>query len=174
MTEGKPKCRSANKMSETAPKTEKTPAASGHSKILLGLIETQLKSSSKCRAYVPPEQIARALKENSGIPLPPMIHDYLCNLLEGKIKAPAGRPSDTKAAAIKQIRKLLIPSTYERYLAWLRKRKRSMGLVGWEAIQEADWWQGPPHERAARMTSRWYKYSVDWRAVQNIVSKAKK
>jgi hypothetical protein len=161
-------------MSKAAPNIEPTPAVSGYDKMLFAIIERQLKSSSKRRAYVPPEQIARALRANAGIPLPPMIHDYLCNLLEGKIKAPAGRPSDTKAAAIKQIRKLLIPSTYERYLAWLRKRKRSKGLTDWAAIQRVDWWQGSPHERAARMTARALRYPVDWRTVLNIVSKAKK
>ena len=167
-------CRSANKMIETAPKTEKTPAASGHGKMLFAVIETQLKSSSKRRAYVPPEQIARALRANADAPLSPIIHEYLCNLLEGKIKAPAGRPSDARAPAIKQIRKALIPSIYADNLASLREQKRSTRLKDWETIQQEDCCQGPLHERAARMTSRWCNYSVDWRTVLNIVSKAKK
>ena len=50
----------------------------------------------------------------------------------------------------------------------------SMGLVGWKLIREADWWQGPPNERAARMTCRYLRLAMDWRRVQNIISKAKK
>jgi hypothetical protein len=167
-------CRLANKMSKAAPNIEPTPAVSGYDKMLFAIIERQLKSSSKRRAYVPPEQIARALRANAGAPLSPIILDYLCNFLEGKIKAPAGRPSDARAPAIKQIRKLLIPSIYAENLASLREQKRSTRLKDWETIQQEDCCQGPLHERAARMTSRWYNYSVDWRTVLNIVSKAKK
>ena len=165
-------CRSAKKMSKAALNIEPTPAASGYDKMLFAIIERQLKSSPKHRAYIPPEQIARALRANAGAPLSPIILDYLCNLLEGKIRAPAGRPADT-GTPINQLKKAVIPLTYKRYLAWLRKRKRSKGLTDWAAIPRVDWWQGPPHERAARMTVRSLRYPVDWRRIQNIVSKAK-
>ncbi len=147
--------------------------ASGYGKAMFVIIERQLKSSSKRRAYIPPEQIARALRKNPGVPLPPEIHDYLCDFLEGKVLAPAGRRPDIEKP-LSQLRKTLIPLTYARYLAWLRRRRRSMGLEGWKQIREADWWQGPPNERAARMTCRHLKLTIDWRRVQNIVSEAKK
>jgi len=147
--------------------------ASGYGKMLFEVIGRRLKSSSKRPAYIPPEQIARALKENPGIPLPPDIHDYLCDFLEGKIRAPAGRPPVSEMP-LSQIKKTLIPLTYARYLAWLKRRKRSMGLEGWNLIREADWWQGPPNERAARMTRRRLGLAMDWHRVQNIVSEAKK
>ncbi len=164
----------AERKSARRPATGSTPEASGYGKTLFAIIEKRLKSSSKRRAYIPPEQIARALKENPGIPLPPEIHDYLCDFLEGKILAPRGRPPDSENPW-SQINKHLIPPIYARYLAWLRRRRRSMGLEGWKQIREADWWQGPPNERAARMTRRRLGLPMmDWRTVQNIVSKANK
>ena len=150
-----------------------TPETSGYGKALFAIIEKRLKSSSKRRAYIPREQIARALRENPGVPLPPEIHDYLCDFLEGKIPAPGGRPADFENQ-LTQVKKTLIPLTYTRYLAWLKGRKRSMGLKGWKTIREADWWQGPPNERAARMTRHRLRLVIDWRRVKNIISEAKK
>ncbi len=173
MTTEKDVRRRATKESAPRPATGSTPEASGYGKALFAIIGKRLKSSSKRRAYIPPEQIARALRENPGIPLPPEIHDYLCDFLEGKVLAPAGRRADIEKP-LAQIRKTLIPLTYARYLAWLRRRKRSMGLEGWKQIRGADWWQGPPNERAARMTCRRLRPVIDWRTVQNIVSEANK
>ncbi len=173
MTAGKTVRRPTARKSAPRPATGSTPEASGYGKAMFVIIERRLKSSSKRRAYIPPEQIARALRENPGVPLPPEIHEYLCNLLEGKIKGPAGRPADSEFP-LSQIKKTLIPPTYARYLAWLRRRKRSMGLKGWKPIREAVWWQGPPNERAARMTRRRLRLVIDWRRVKNIVSEANK
>lgn len=159
-----------------------TPATSGYYKVLFTLIIKRLKSSSKPRAYIPPEQIARALRKNPGVPLPPEIHDYLCDFLEGKIPAPAGRPADIEKP-LAQIKKHLIPPTYARYLAWLKRRQRPKGhkrgerlaeLKGWKTIRDADWWRGPPSERAARMTRHHLGLAMDWRRVRNIVSEANK
>lgn len=173
MTAEKSARRRARRKSSAGPTTGQTPGTSGYGNMLFGLIETRLKSSSNRRAYIPPEQLARALRENAGVPLPPAIHDYLCDFLEGKIKAPGGRPSDLEDPA-KLFRNSLIPPTYERYLTWLQKRKRTVGLEGWARIRNAVWWQGPPNERAARMTSRRFQFATDWRSVQNIVSEANK
>lgn len=171
MTAGKTVRRPTIKASASRPATESTPEASGYGKMLFAIIERRLKSSSKRRAYIPPEQIARALRENPGVPLPPEIHDYLCDFLEGKILAPGGRPADSENP-LSQIMKTLIPPTYARYLAWLRRRNRSMELEGWKQIREADWWHGPPNERAARMTCRRLRLAMEWRTVQNIASEA--
>ncbi len=173
MTAGKTVRRPTARKSAPRPATGSTPEASGYGKMLFAIIERRLKSSSKRRAYIPPEQIARALRENPGIPLPHEIHDYLCDFLEGKIQGPTGRPADSENS-LSQIRKTLIPRTYARYLTWLQRRKRSMGLEGWKQIRDADWWHGPPNERAARMTCRRWARTMDWHTVQNIVSKSKK
>lgn len=173
MTAKKSIRRPARRKSSAGPTTGQTPGASGYGKMLFGLIETQLKSSSKRRAHISSEQLARALRENAGVPLPPAIHDYLCDTLEGKIKAPGGRPPDVEDP-VKQLKKVLIPLTYARYLTWLQKRNRTVGLEGWSRIREADWWQGPPNERAARMTRRRFGFAVDWPRVKNIVSEANK
>ncbi len=101
--------------------------ASGYGKALFVIIERRLKSPSKREAYIPPELLAQALRQNPGVPLPPAIHDYLCDFLEGKVRAPRGRPADTEKPW-SQINKVLIPPTYERYYTWLKKRERSMCL----------------------------------------------
>ncbi len=173
MTAGKTVRRPTARKSAPRPATGSTPKASGYGKTLFAIIERRLKSSSKRRPYILPKQIVRALRENPGVPLPPEIHEYLCNFLEGKIQAPAGRPADSEIP-LSQIKKTLIPPTYARYLAWLQRRKRSMGLKGWKQIRGADWWKRPPNERAARMTRRRLGLAMDWRRVQNIVSEANK
>ncbi len=173
MTAGKTVRRPTARKSAPRPATGSTSEASGYGKAMFVIIERRLKSSSKRRAYIPREQIARALRENPGVPLPPEIHNYLCDFLESKVLAPAGRRPDIEKP-LAQIKKTLIPLTYARYLAWLRRRRRSMGLEGWKQIREADWWQGPPNERAARMTCRRLRPVMDWRTVQNIVGKANK
>ena len=112
------------------------------------------------------------MRENPGVPLPPEINDYLCDLLDGKIRTPSGRPRDDDNP-VRLLRKTLILATYERYHKWLKRRKRLLGLKGWTLIQNADWWQGPPSERAARMTSRRWARQIDWRRIQNIVSEVR-
>ncbi len=173
MTAKKSVRRHATKERAPRPAISSTPKASGYGKTLFAIIEKRLESSSKRRTYVPPEQIARALRENPGVPLPPAIHDYLCDLLEGKVRAHGGRLADINKPLV-HLKKILIPIFYARYLAWLRRRRRSMGLEGWKTIREADWWQGPPNERAARMTGHLWARTIDWHTVQDIVSKSKK
>ncbi|NKB58541.1 MAG: hypothetical protein GKS00_19605 [Alphaproteobacteria bacterium] len=173
MTDRKGARRPTKKESVTLPDSGLIPEESGYGKMMFGLIRTRLKSTEKRRAYIPPDLLANALRRNPGIPLPPEIHDYLCDFLEGKIVAPAGRPTDTENP-LSLLKRVLIPSTYTHYLAWLRQRKRSIGLEGWKQIRKADWWQGPPNERAARMTCRRLQLKLDWRRVHNIVSEAKK
>ena len=173
MTARKVVRRRASKKSASSSAAGSTPEASGYGATLFYIIGERLNSPSKRRAYIPRKQIARALRENPGVPLPSDIHDYLCDFLEGKIPAPAGRPADFENP-LTQIKKHRIPQTYARYLAWLRRRRRSMGLEGWKPIREADWWQGPPNERAARMTRHRLYLAMDWRRVQNIVSEANK
>jgi hypothetical protein len=83
------------------------------------------------------------------------------------LKRRTGRPRNS---ALKETRVQLAIAKYRRYLQWLKKRKRSLGLEGWSYVRSSHWWVGPPHERAARMvTARWLKH-VNWRAFLNRAS----
>lgn len=144
----------------------------GLRKSLLLIIERRLKSRSQQEVYIAPEQLVLALRANPGVPLPPRIHSYLCDFLEGKIKKPGGRPPDSQSPRA-MINKHLIPVFYKRYYTWLEKRKKPIDPNGWKTIKKADWWQGPPSERAARMTLKRLKLSIGWRRVLNIVSESK-
>ena len=139
---------------------------------LLSFIEMRLKSSSPWTTYITPEQLARAIRANPGAALSPEIHNYLCDFLEGKIKKPSGRPPNSESAS-KTIVKIIIPVIYDHYYIWLKKRNRSIGLNGGSLFKNADWWQGPPSERAARITSRALNHSIDWRSVLNTISRSK-
>ena len=152
-----------------------SPATAGptaYGKILFAVIERRLKEPATRESYVSPEEIARALRANPGIPLPTAIRDYLCDLLEGKVRVPAGRPATWKNP-LEEVKRSLIPYYYARHLAWLQRRSRSLGLEGWKQIRGADWWRGPPSERAARMTQRLLRLRIDWRRVRNIASEAR-
>lgn len=123
--------------------------------------------------YVDGDRLAVALREQAGKPVPPAVLDYLCRFLEGKISKPKGR----KPVPIGEQRRtqMLVRYSYNRYLEWLKARKKRYGdLEGWSLIQGANWWQGPPHERAARMAARRWLYGAEsWRHVHNLLSSSK-
>jgi hypothetical protein len=112
-------------------------------------------------------QLADILEANCEEPLPPWFIETVVKSLRGELRRKPGRP---KEAALLQIRFQLAKGKYPRYLAWLKKRKRVSGLKGWPAVREKHWWQGPPHERAARIvTERWLS-QMSWRAFLNKIS----
>lgn len=123
--------------------------------------------------YVDGADLAAALREQSGKPVPPKVLDYLCRYLGGKVSKPKGRNATPKTERLRL--QMIIRHDYLRYLAWLRKRKKRYGqLDGWSVIRQASWWQGPPNERAARMTACSWSYGAEsWRTVQNLVSSRK-
>jgi hypothetical protein len=120
--------------------------------------------------HVSGDELALALRSNPDVPVPPVVRDYLCRYLEGKVRKPRGRKP---GGAVQLVRDADAAALYERYLSWLQRRKRRFGLVGWPALQCADWWQGPPHERAARMVARRWFPNHTWEHVRNIVSSQK-
>ena len=120
--------------------------------------------------HVSGEELALALRSNPDALLPPVVRDYLCRFLEGKVGNPRGRKP---GGALQIVRNACAPMLYERYLAWLRRRKRRLGLDGWPALQGARWWQGPPHERAARMVAKRLFRNNNWEHVRNVVSSQK-
>ena len=93
-----------------------------------------------------------------------------CSYLEGEITAPRGRKP--MVIADHRLRQMILRHYYKRYLGWLKRRKARYGcLDGWSPMRQADWWQGPPNERAARMVAhRWLSGVESWRRVHNVIS----
>ena len=115
-----------------------------------------------------PVELAAVLEANSGEPLPEWFSALVAKSLRGELKKKRGRPKDDKPLAV--IRFQLAMGKYHQYLRWLQKRERSLGLKGWSAVRDQDWWTGAPHERAARIaTARWLRH-INWRAFLNRVS----
>jgi hypothetical protein len=139
----------------------------------LALLRTRLERSPGQQPYIPPAELAAILRANPGVVLPPSVLAYLCDVLDGKIRPPSGRQRDSEQP-IRHLQRLFIPIVYGRYLAWLQRREKSVGLAGWRPIRDTAWWQGPPNERAARMTCRFLRLAMDWRRVHNIASAAKR
>jgi hypothetical protein len=112
-------------------------------------------------------QLAAVLEANSEKPLPPWFVATVVKSLRGELKKRPGRP---KGSSLLEIRFALAKARYPRYLAWLQKRQRASGLVGWSAVRGKDWWAGPPHERAARIVRhRWLRH-MTWQSVLNRIS----
>lgn len=127
----------------------------------------------KRKRYVSPADLANTLLENRGKVLPEEVLDYVVATLRGEISKPKGRPRKSNFA---HLREMYACSCYEEYLAWLQKRQAGLGLKGWSCIREAEWWKGPPHERAAAMTARRFragKWNISARYIRNLVSSFK-
>ena len=94
-------------------------------------------------------ELTELFKKNSGNPVP----DWLVPIIERRdeLRWRTGRPPKS---VLNEMQINLATARYPRYLAWLRARHRRLGLQGWPAIRNKDWWTGPPHERAARMALR--------------------
>ena len=116
------------------------------------------------------KELAEALRRHRDEPIPDKVFDHLCARLAGTDKKRGRRPDKLT----EHIRAILVPIFYERYFDWLKLRKRRCGLEGWPRIREADWWQGPPHERAARMVAKRLFPNHTWRHVANFVSSQKR
>jgi hypothetical protein len=112
-------------------------------------------------------ELAAILEANSEKPLPPWFVAILVKSLRGELKRRPGRP---KASFLSETSFEIAKWEYQRYLAWLQKRECSSGLEGWSAVRGQEWWEGPPHQRAARIvTARWLRH-MSWRAFLNRVS----
>lgn len=135
----------------------------------LGGIERSLAKGE----YVSAEELAAALRKHGSRPIPPCVLDYLCRLLEGQVAKPKGRKA--LPAVAKHRWQMIVRYVYQRNLAWLRDRQARYGdLEGWPLIRMASWWQGPPHERAARMVAQRFSYGAEsWRTILNEMSSRK-
>ena len=113
------------------------------------------------------QQLADILEANTGEPLPAWLVVVVAKALRGELKQRAGRPSQH---ALSRIRFSLAANQYSRVLRWLQKREQTCGLDGWSIVRRQDWWQGPPHERAARIaTARWLPH-ISWKTFHNKLS----
>jgi hypothetical protein len=113
------------------------------------------------------QQLADILETNAGEPLPGWLIELVAKGLRGELKQRAGRP---KQSALLQMQFSVAEFQYSRVLQWLQKREQTLGLVGWSILQRNNWWQGPPHERAARIvTARWLRH-MNWRTFLNKLS----
>ena len=123
--------------------------------------------------YVNPEELASSLRKHGQRPIPPKTLEHLCRHLEGKVPAPKGRKALPEMAKRRQV--MILRYFYQRNLAWLQRRKKRYGhLNGWPSIRQTDWWQGPPHQRAARMVAkRYYHGAESWRSIINMTSSQK-
>ena len=123
--------------------------------------------------YVSAEDLAVALRKHGMQPIPPSVLDYLCRLLEGRVAKPKGRKALPEVEERLQL--MLVRYYYRRTLTWLQARTARYGdLDGWRGIRGASWWQGPPHERAARMVAQRLSYGAEsWRTIQKQASSRK-
>ena len=122
--------------------------------------------------FIAPAELALALEANPDVAPPPAVRDYLIRTLRGEVTARRGREP---GGITDQLRDLLAVVFYERNFTWLSRRKKRDGqLKGWAAIRSADWWHGPPHERAARMVARALGGSRDWRHIVNLASRLRR
>ena len=111
------------------------------------------------------QYILEALEANAREPIPQELREYLLRRLDREVPKPRGRKP---GGSVEQIRRNLIRHQYRRYLDWLTAREKSVGLRGWSLIRDAEWWQGPPSERAARMTKERCAPSISWERVRQI------
>jgi hypothetical protein len=130
----------------------------------------KLKLELDAQAWLATDDLITALAANSREPIPPVVLAHLRARLDGTAKKRRG--PKTQRNSIKHLRETMVTLDYERHLSWLQKRSRSEGLDGWSCIKDAEWWQGPPNERAARMVQRRWMRHASWRHVLNIVSQA--
>ena len=116
------------------------------------------------------QQLAEIVEANAGDPLPSWLIELVAKGLRGELKQRAGRP---KQNALSEMRFTVAKFQYSRVLRWLQKRAQKNDLRGWSILRGQDWWQGPPHERAARIvTARWLRH-MTWRTFLNKLSSQK-
>ncbi len=111
------------------------------------------------------DEITSALIANSVEPVPPTVLAHIRTRLAETNRIRKGRPSSAEKNPLKVE---LIYHLFMRKKDWLTARKKSQGLKGWKQIRDADWWKGPPAERAARMVLRRLELNMTWESVQKL------
>lgn len=98
-------------------------------------------------------------------PMPETVRAYLRKRLDGEARKRQGRGRRT---ASRKLRDASIWANFSNVEDWLNARKGRHGLRGWRFIRDADFWQGPPSERAARIVKRRLDLDIDWESIRNI------
>lgn len=116
------------------------------------------------------EQLKAILWTNQDQALPRWLFDVVLLGIDGQLKGTRGRRKEspltwTRWAAAKVM--------YAAMLPWLQHREKRTGLRGWSILWNQHWWQGSPHERAARMAIARYRLPIDVPAFLNRISSDK-
>lgn len=129
-------------------------------KLHFGGIERKLAAGE----YVSGDELADALRDNPGQPIPEAVLDYVCLTLEGKVAKPRGRTALPEIE--KRYRAMILSDHYHKCLKSLRDCEAKAGKSAKGDMT--------PAERAARMTAKMFLGGEEsWRTVQNIVSARK-
>ena len=117
------------------------------------------------KAWIETGDLLADLVRNAREPIPEVVLGHLRTRLDGNARKRRGRG---RRSPSRDIRNMLITLKFEAFETWLDARQNTHGIDGWSAIRHADWWQGPPSERAARMARRRWAPSLGWERVRNI------
>lgn len=123
------------------------------------------------KAWIETRYLLADLRRNVREPIPESVLAHLRDRLDGTAKKRQGRGRMTYG---KKVRDAYMSLDFERIEAWLKAREAKQGLKGWSYIRNADWWQGPPSERAARMVQQGFGVNLDWQTVRNIAYQVRK
>jgi hypothetical protein len=123
------------------------------------------------KARIATETLIAALVENAREALPEPILNHLRDRLD-RVALQRRGPKFGKISH--QIQDDLMLWAFRRFKQWLEQRQATRGLNGWPRIREADWWQGPPSERAIRMARQKWARTVDWRTAQERIYASRK
>jgi hypothetical protein len=129
----------------------------------LGGIERQLAAGE----HVEAAELVFALRKHGQRPIPPVVLDYICRMLEGRVRKPKGRRAQPEL--VRRRLRMLIGGIYRDYLARLEERRHKFGApAGWTRLEYS------PGELAARIVAKNYLGRPEsWRTVQNIASSRK-
>lgn len=117
------------------------------------------------KAWIETSDLMVALDSNAREPIPESVRVHLRRRLDRKAKKRRGRG---RTAVGLKMRNVIIATKFEKIESWLNARQARHGLIGWRFIRDADWWQGPPSERAARMVVHDLELNLSWESVRNI------
>lgn len=117
--------------------------------------------------WIETDVLLEALVDNSREPIPPTVVDHLRRRLDGTARKKQGK-ARTARSAKQRLRDHRIAAEFVRYEAWLTARAHQGALRGWSALRSAEWWQGPPSERAARIVQKRLGLNLSWERIRAI------
>ena len=118
-------------------------------------------------AWLETDEIMEGLVRNAREPMPAAFQDYLRRRLNGEVRKRQGRGRRVNRFQT-QLRDQIIIAYFGMFEDALNRRAKRSGLKGWPRIAKADWWQGPPSERAARMVRQKWRLPLSWKTILNI------